>query len=302
MDDEPTLSLLTFAELPGIGERRLARLQTHARAACIPLARLSALPPAALATELRLPGVAVRRLCDGRVWHVARCAALARRLATAGALLCQPGDAPYPPAWARRAAPPPPLATLYGDPGLARQPSVALLHSRLVSERSVAATLCVTRAAAAEGLTLAVGGMKTPHRIAAATGRALGARRLVVLDRGLLAAFGADLEHEPFGLGPGRSHFDAARTLVLSPFRPDDHAVPRSGRRRDALLAALGDLVVVISARPGGEVERCALAALTRGQPVLAWEDASPALRAAGARRLDAAGLAAGLRRWLPGG
>jgi hypothetical protein len=174
------------------------------------------------------------------------------------------------------------------------------MHSRLVSEGSVAATLRIVRAAAADGLAVAVGGMKTPHRIAAATSRTLGAARLVVLDRGLLAAFGGDLERDPFGLGPGRGRFDSQRTLVLSPFRPDDHAVPRSGRRRDALLTALADIVVAVSARPGGEVERCCLAALDRGQCVLVWQGGNSALVAAGALPLDPADLGIGLRRWLP--
>jgi hypothetical protein len=247
-----------------------------------------------------LPRAAVRRLCTERSWHLSRCAALADRLDAAGATLCQPGDAAYPPGWAQRVDPPPPLATLYGDPRLAHRPSVALLHSRLVSDESVAATLRVARSAAAEQLAMVVGGMKTPHRIAATTARALDAARLIVLDRGLLAAFGGDLSRDPFGLGPRRGSFDPRRTLVLSPFRPDDHAVPRSGRRRDALLAALGDLVVVISARPGGEVERCALAALRSGQRVLVWRGGTPALRAAGAIGLDADGLDAGLGRWIP--
>jgi len=300
MDDESRFALLTLAELPRVGERRLMRLQAHARASQMPLASLTALPPARLADDLRLPAAAIRRLCDERAWHLARCTVLAQRLAAAGAELCQPGDAVYPPGWARYGEPPPPLATSYGNTALARRPIVALLHSRLVSEGSVAATLHIVRAAADDGLAIAVGGMKTPHRIAAATARTLGAARLVVLDRGLLAAFCGDLERDPFGLGPGRGRFDAQRTLVLSPFRPDDHALPRSGRRRDALLTALADVIVAVSARPGGEVERCCLAALDRGQSVLVWQGGNTALLAAAALPLESADLGAGLRRWLP--
>lgn len=298
MDDASTLALLFLAELPQVGERRLTALQQHARRTHTPLAALAERLTDALPRGLTLPGAARRRLTEERGRHQSRCVALARRLALAGVTLCHPDDPGYPAGW-RLADPPPPMATLYGDTTLTHRPSVALLHSRLVSDASVTATLRVTRAAAAEHLAVAVGGMKTPHRIAAATARALNAARLVVLDRGLLAAFGGDLERDPFGLGPRRGSFDPRRTLVLSPFRPDDHAVPRSGRRRDALLAALADLVVVVSARPGGEVEACARAALQRGQPVLVWEDGSPALAAAGAQRLDADGLAAGLRRWV---
>jgi predicted Rossmann fold nucleotide-binding protein DprA/Smf involved in DNA uptake len=299
MDDESSLALLLLAELPQVGERRLMALQQHARRTRTPLPRLADALASTVPSGLKLPAAAVRRLTEEGKRHQTRCAALARRLALAGVSIWQPEEEGYPPGW-RRADPPPPMATLYGDGTLATRPSVALLHSRLVSDASVTATLQVTRAVAAEHLAVVVGGMKTPHRIAAATARALNAARLVVLDRGLLAAFGGDLDCDPFGLGPRRGRFDPRRTLVLSPFRPDDHAVPRSGRRRDALLAALADLVVVISARPGGEVETCALSALQRGQPVLAWQDASPALAAAGAERLDAERLAGGLRRRIP--
>lgn len=300
MDHDARLAILLLAELPRVGERRLARLQTLARERQVSLAALTALAPAQLTGELRLPQVAVQRLTLEKAWHAAHVTALAQRLEGAGIELCQPGEGLYPPGWMRRAAPPPPLATLYGNAALAWRPSIALLHSRLVSEASVQATLRIVAAAAAEGLALAVGGMKTPHRIAAATARSLGAARLIVLDRGVLAAFGSDLDRDPFGLGPTRGRFDADRTLVLSPFRPEDHAVPRSARRRDALLVALADIVIVVSARQGGEVERCALAALARGQHVLMWEDGSAALATAGAHRLDAVELANGLRRWLP--
>ena len=79
-------------------------------------------------------------------------------------------------------------------------------------------------------------------------------------------------------------------------FRPHNHATPRSGRRRDELIAALGDLVVALSARPGGEIERICLRALDRGQTVLVWQGDSAALLAAGAvgvRRARSAARAA---------
>jgi len=300
MDNAAQVSLLTWAELPRIGDRSLHRVQAHARSRQLSLAALAMLPVARLAQELRLPAAAIRRLGEERAWHHRRCVALAARLTAAGAELCQPGDALYPTGWQRHAEPPPAVATLYGNVALAAQPNVALLHSRLVSEASVAATLRVVSAICADGLAVAVGGMKTPHRIAAATARALGAARLVVLDRGLFAAFGDDVGRDPFGLGPGRGQFNLERSLVVSAFRPDDHAVARSGRRRDALLTALADIVVAVSARPGGEIERCCRACLRRGQCVLVWEGGNLALLGDGAIPIAAADLGAGFRRFLP--
>jgi hypothetical protein len=165
-------------------------------------------------------------------------------------------------------------------------PSVAVLNSRGLNERVVTATIRVVQAAAAQGLVVVSGGMKATHRVAAVLGRAAPSR-VVVLDRGLLAVFGRRLESDPFGLGPGRAALDATRTLVLSPFRLRDAAVARNGPRRDELIAALADVIVAVSARPGGEIERICLGALDRGQCVLSWLGENAGLVAAGAIAID---------------
>ncbi|MFN8642187.1 MAG: hypothetical protein U0802_11205 [Candidatus Binatia bacterium] len=296
-EGDPTLALLTVAELPRVGERRLQRVQERARQQALPLARLADLPAATLRDQFELPIAAIERLAGAR---------LARRaLRRAGEPVVRA------PGWRLRARrsrlsgwlgaprrPPPPLAYLHGNRGLLGQPLVALLHSRTVDAGTVAATARIARAAVDAGYGLAVGGMKTTHRIAAVTARALGAARVVVLDRGLLAAFGGDLDRDPFGFGPRRARFDATRTLVATPFRCEDHAVPRSGRRRDALLAALADLIVAVQARPGGEIERLCLRALQRGQRVAVWRDHNRRLLTAGTVPLPDDRLG----EWLRGG
>jgi predicted Rossmann fold nucleotide-binding protein DprA/Smf involved in DNA uptake len=299
MDYDASVALVTIAELPRVGERRLQRVQREARGRGVPLADVVALDRMALAREYGLPAPALARLERDRFWHAAHCRALVARLAACGARICQPGEADYPSAWSTRAHPAPPVAYLYGDSAALARPIVALVSSRGVSEQTVVATMQVARRAALEGFALAVGGMKTTHRIAAATARAAGAPRLVVLDRGLLAAFGGQPEFDPFGFGPRRTRFDPSATLVLSVFRPLDHATPRSGRRRDELIAALGDVVVALSARPGGEVERICLRALDLGQAVLSWHGDNRALLAAGALPIDEGDLQHGLERFL---
>jgi hypothetical protein len=301
MDYETAVALVTLSELPRVGERRLLRLQALARWRGQPLSRVVALAPGALARDYGLPAPARARLERDGLWHTARCRALVAQLATCGARVCQRGDGAYPQRWAERADPAPPLAYVYGAGELLTHPTVALLSSRAVSEHTVAATVHVARRTAGEGFALAVGGMKATHRIAAMTARAAGAPRLVVLDRGLFAAFGGRPEFDPFGSGPGRMRFDPRATLVLSVFRPHDHATPRNGRRRDELIAALGDLVVALSARPGGEVERICLRALDRGQCVLSWQGNSSSLVAAGAVPIEERDLERGLRRFLAG-
>lgn len=285
--DDATRALLALAELPRVGDRRLHRIQQRARDWHLPLARIADLPPNALRDDLGLPAVAVERLALARAWHEARCDALAGALVAHGVELCPLGDPHYPVGWRSHGEPAPALAYLHGDPVLLRRPAVALLHSRIIDAGTVAAIVHLARAVAAAGAALAVGGMKTTHRLAAVTARALGGSRLVVLDRGLLAAFAGRLDRDPFGLGPSRLRFDPHLTLVLTPFRPDDHALPRSGARRDALIAALADLVIAVRARDGGELERLCLRALRRGQRVAVWQGHNRRLLAAGATPLD---------------
>lgn len=299
MDFDGALALITLAELPRVGERRLLRVQAMARGRQLPLSRVVRLGSGALARDFGLPRPALARLEADSFWHAAHCRALVARLSACGARVVAPGELDYPSPWAQRGDPPPPFAYLYGAQELLELPALAILTSRGVSEQSVAATIRVTQRAAADGFALALGGMKSTYRIAAVTARATGAARLVVLDRGLFAAFGGRPDFDPFGFGPGRTRFDPRSTLVLSAFRPNDHATPRNGRRRDELIAALGDIVVAISARPGGQVERICLRALDRGQCVLSWQGSSPTLLAAGAMALDDGELQSGLRRFL---
>jgi hypothetical protein len=114
---------------------------------------------------------------------------------------------------------------------------------------------------------------------------------VIVLDRGIFATFGARLDRDPFGFGPGRSLLDADRTCVVSPFRLMDHASPRNGQRRDELIVALADVIVAVHARAGGQIERVCLEALDRGQSVLSWYGENAGLVAAGATAITEADL-----------
>jgi predicted Rossmann fold nucleotide-binding protein DprA/Smf involved in DNA uptake len=299
MDDEALLALVALSELPRVGERTLVRIQQLADWNGLSLASLLRLPPERLAEEYRVPRQAVRRLTERGDRHLTSCRHILATLRQAQARITWPGDEIYPRRLSERTGQAPPLLYLYGNVGALGERTLAILNSRSVTEHAVTATLQVARRAAADGFTLITGGMKTTHRIAAVATRATGSRRAVVLDRGLFAAFGNDLSRDPFGFGPQRSHFDRLTSVAVSPFRPYDHATPRNGRRRDEIIAALADLVVAVSARPGGEIERICLQALDRGQCVLSWQGANDGLVAAGATPLDEADLARGLGRFL---
>jgi len=299
MDKETALQAVMLSELPHVGDKGAVRILALNQQRAHSLATFLRLPPAVLRDDYKLHPGAVARLCEDRNAHASRCQWLLDQLAAAGGLVWLCGDATYPARVRERLAPPPVVLYGYGAPALLATPLLAVLNSRTISEHSVAASLGVVQAAATQGFTLVTGGMKTGYRIAAVAGRAAAAPRVVVLDRGILATFGARMDRDPFGFGPGRSRLDAERTLVLSPFRLMDHAVARNGRRRDELVAALADVIVAVHARAGGVIERVCLAALDRGQCVLSWYGENAGLVAAGATAVEEADLA-GLRRFLP--
>jgi predicted Rossmann fold nucleotide-binding protein DprA/Smf involved in DNA uptake len=300
MDKAEALYAVMLSELPQVGDRVADRIRALNRRRGHSLATFFRLPAAVLRDDYDLHAAAVSRLGAQRDEHESRCRWLVDRLAAAGGTVAFVEESGYPVRVRARLAPPPAVLYAKGAHEVLRGPTLAVLNSRALSEHSVSASLAVVQAAAAQGFTLVGGGMKTAYRITAVASRAAAAPRVIVLDRGIFATFGARLDRDPFGFGPGRSPLDPTRTLVVSPFRLMDHASPRNGQRRDELVAALADVIVAVHARPGGGMERVCLRALDRGQSVLSWYGENAGLVAAGATAIEEADLAKGLSRFLP--
>jgi predicted Rossmann fold nucleotide-binding protein DprA/Smf involved in DNA uptake len=299
MTESETLDAIMLWELPGVGEKAAQRILATNRERGRSLATFFRLPPAVLQDEYDLPGVALARIGEGRAEHEARCRWLAQRLEANDAEVHMAGASGYPHRLIERLRPPPALLASVGEPGVLALPTLTVLNSRDLDERVVIASHAAVRAAIEQGFALVSGGMKASHRIVAVAARAAAAPRAVVLDRGLFATFGAATDRDPFGLGPGRGPFDRRRTLALSPFRLCDHAVAHNGKRRDELVAALADVIVVVHARPGGVIERVCLEALDRGQVVLSWYGENAGLIEAGAAAIEEADLSGELLRYL---
>jgi predicted Rossmann fold nucleotide-binding protein DprA/Smf involved in DNA uptake len=257
------------------------------------------LPPDALTRHFLLPERAIERLTVQRTRHEEHCHRLWRRLQAGSVTLCDPSDTSYPERWHTRSNAHPPFVYAHGNPSVLAAPTLAALTSRTIDEQTVTATVAVLRQATVGPFTVVSGGMKATHRVAAVTVKAVGSPRAIVLDRGLLRVFGKDLNSDPFGFGPGRARLDLSRALVLSTFRPYDHAAPANGRQRDRLVADLADVVVAIHARPGGEIEQVCLRVLDRGGCVLSWHGENAGLVAAGAVPIDDGDLQGGFGRFL---
>jgi predicted Rossmann fold nucleotide-binding protein DprA/Smf involved in DNA uptake len=291
MDKEGALHAIMLSELPHVGDKATARILALNRQRHHGFATFFRLPEAVLREDYELRPAAIARLCTHREAHEARCRWLLGQLLAAGGSVALADDAEYPARVHQRLRPFPAVLYSFGAAAVLQAPTLAILNSRTISEHAVSASLAVVQAVVAQGFTLVTGGMKTGYRIAAVAGRAAAAPRVVVLDRGIFATFGARMDRDPFGFGPGRSALDAERTLVISPFRLLDHASPRNGQRRDELIAALADVIVAVHARAGGQIERVCLEALDRGQSVLSWYGENAGLVAAGATVITEADL-----------
>jgi predicted Rossmann fold nucleotide-binding protein DprA/Smf involved in DNA uptake len=297
MDKEMAVQAVMLSELPHLGDKGSARILQLNRQRQHGLGTFFRLPEAVLREDYKLHPITIARLCGERREHEARCQWLVDQLTGVGGAVWLADDPEYPVRLRGRLEPLPVVVYGFGATAVLEERTLAVLNSRTIAEHCVSASLAVVQAAVAQGFTLVTGGMKTSYRVAAVAGRAVAAPRVVVLDRGIFATFGARLDRDPFGFGPGRSALDAARTFVLSPFRLMDHASPRSGQRRDEMIAALADVIVAVHARAGGQIERVCLEALDRGQSVLSWYGENSGLVAAGATAIEEADLA-GLARY----
>lgn len=295
MDRQSALHVVQLSELPHVGPRGMGRILEVNRAVGRSLAQFFHLPAAAYEEEYHLAPRAIACLTQHRRAYEEHCAALAERLRAHGGLALVNGGREYPRAWVQYLSQPPPVVFALGDPALLQSPTAAVLNSRAPSVDAIVATRAIVERAARDGFCVASGAMKLGHRIAAASARAAQAARIIVLDRGLFAAVGDESERDIFGLVSGRLRLDRSRTLVLSPFRLNNHAAPMNGARRDSLIAALADVVICVEARPGGHMEELGLDMLARGKLVASWRGANRSLTAAGARSLEADDLAAGL-------
>jgi predicted Rossmann fold nucleotide-binding protein DprA/Smf involved in DNA uptake len=301
MNKEAALQAIMLSELPQVGERGALRILRINHERGHTLGTFFRLPEAVLRDDYELHPSAIRRICGERELHERRCQWLADQLASNGGCVWSMEDPHYPARLRQRLRPAATVIYACGNPAVLHGLTLAVLQSRDLSEAAVAASLLTVQAAAGQGFTLVGSGMKSTYRITAVASRAAAAPRALVLDRGLFTAFGAHFDRDPSGLGPGRAALDAQRTFVVSPFRLLDHAVARNGKRRDAVVAALADVIVAVHARPGGEIEHVCLEALDRGQSVLSWYGENAGLVAAGATPIQESDLG-NLRRFVPGG
>lgn len=258
--------LLTLSNTPGLGERGLGNLLESG----IPLARLFELPAEELRARFGLTARAAQSLAGGVAQRQSQLAPLERLVCQFGIRVLARGDADYPRALlAGDATDAPAVIYAYGNPELLALPTVALLSSSGESRAGLESTAALAGAAAREGRCVVAGHNRPGYRAAVAAAKAAGGPRLLVLDRGLLDAFGEDLDRDLFPTARVWGYaFEPERTLVLSPFALRARFAGVNNRRRDRWVALLAHEIIAVEVRAEGVMERECRAARARGTPV----------------------------------
>ena len=172
------------------------------------------------------------------------------------------GDSAYPDRLAAVKSPPPVLF-YRGDVEILQMPAIGMCGSRRASEAGLRAARVCAMTAAREGLVVASGnaaGVDTEAHLGALEG---GSATILVLPEGAL-------HYRP---RRNSGDFDVAdRVLVVSQFPPRQHWNVGSAMARNAVIAGIGDALVVIEAGSEGGTLNAGKQALAMGRPVIALE------------------------------
>lgn len=246
--------LLLLSLLPDVGRQTMRHLLSRQQVWRVAPAEFLGLPAETLQHEYQLPARALHALQHHLPRLMQEMAQLETQLTRCGVRWLSFQDAAYP-RQLESMPDPPALLFLYGNYELLQQPTFALLASHTVSPQGLAELEQVAQLFFANGwIPIASTTQPAYQRLLLCALRA-NQPYILVLDRGLLRAFGEDLRREPLRQARiWQAEFDPSNALALSPFRPRDGWVAANGRYRDALIAHLADAVLVIEARADGYI------------------------------------------------
>lgn len=265
-------AFLAWSSLPWLGEKTLLALLEHAREGRRSLADLWEAPVEDVAALVQLHPKSRAALETDPAERWQQAGAEAGAVESWGVDLLLAGEPDLPARLAARQRQWPYLFA-YGALELLDEPCVALLNSRDVSNSGLIVTDALADALARRDVALVSSTNREAYQAAATAAKRQAGPAVLVLDRGLAAAFPGGVEREP--VAPARvwdETFDPDLQLILSPFGWKEPWNPRSGKRRDALIIDLAEVLVAIDVRPGGTMERECLRAARAGKRVLALD------------------------------
>jgi DNA processing protein len=152
---------------------------------------------------------------------------------------------------------PPAFLFVYGNLAVLKQKTFSVACSRNPNDETLRNLEQAVEQGVLNGELLVTGANTHSYRRGAVVPLRWGSPRILVLDRGMFAALGDDLNEEPFRAARlWRYNFDPDVDLVLSPLRPDAKYLPAANQTRDELVFALSDRVEVVFASESGNTRR----------------------------------------------
>jgi predicted Rossmann fold nucleotide-binding protein DprA/Smf involved in DNA uptake len=261
-------TILLLSELPGVGEKTLGTVLRR----CSVQGREAGSLFCLSARELQEFGFGERSaeaLLSATDALKQAAIATAKSLRAAGVQLLTSGDPAYPKRLLERLAEPAPVLFAYGSIATLSGPTFAVANSNGASEEAMALCDVASEQLVQSGWRPITGHNRAAYQRTALTALRFGGRICYVLDRGLLEAFGDDLRRELFPAAHVWSRaYDPTCTLTVTPFPLRAHGIADHNRRRDSLIFALADTVLVGQVSPGGQMERCVREALEHGRRV----------------------------------
>lgn len=257
--------LLFLSLLPDVGRQTMRHLLERQQVWRLTPDELLRLPAETLRNEYRLPPRALRALHENLPVLISEVERLEAHLTRCGVRWLSFQDAAYP-RQLENMPDPPALLFLYGNFELLSEPTFALLASHTVSPEGLAELEQVAQSFFSNGWIPMVSATQPAYQRLLLCALRANHPYILVLDRGLLSAFGDDLRKEPLRQARiWRAEFDPANVLAISPFRPRDGWLASNSRYRDALIAYLTDAPIVIEARPDGYIVQLCRELLQRG-------------------------------------
>lgn len=260
--------LLLLSLLPDVGRSTLRHLLARQQVRQESPDEVLALPEAVLQSEYRLPPRALKALRERKSELLSEAEQLDTHLTRCGVRWVSFQHASYP-SRLEQMEDPPALLFTYGTYDLLSANCFALLASHSVSRRGLEVLEQVAEVFLEQAWVPLTSQNQPAYQRTLLCALRKGRPYAMVLDRGLLSAFGDDLRKEPLASARiWRAEFNPQDALALSPFRPRDGWATGNSRYRDQLIAYLADAVIVIEARPDGYIAQLALKLLEQGHPV----------------------------------
>ncbi len=260
--------LLFLSLLPDVGRQTMRHLLERQQVYRLTPDEVLRLPDETLQHEYRLPPRALRAVRENLPALMAEMERLEAHLTRCGVRWLSFQDAAYP-RQLEQMPDPPALLFLYGNYEHLSEPNFALLASHTISSQGLDELERVAQTFFANGWTPLVSATQPAYQRLLLCALRANHPYMLVLDRGLLSAFGDDLRKEPLRQARiWRAEFDPSRALAISPFRPRDGWLASNSRYRDALIAYLTDAPIVIEARADGYIVQLCCQRLQRGGKV----------------------------------